>query len=127
MPVDEPITDEAIRVLFAPHLGAPIAVAVSGGADSMALMHIAQRALDLVPPPPEDTRQPGRPRLIVLTVDHGLRPDSADDAAVDQANRAACPAESGWTGRKPTKGIQAVARAARYRLMHEALVQEARP
>ncbi len=50
MDADEPLSDDEIRALFEPLLGAPMAVAVSGGADSMALMHIAQRALDLVPP-----------------------------------------------------------------------------
>jgi tRNA(Ile)-lysidine synthase len=108
----------------------PMAVAVSGGADSMALMHIAKRALDLVPPQLESMRQPDRPRLIVLTVDHGLRSESAEDAAwvADQAEVAGLPCQIlRWTGPKPTRGIQAAARAARYRLMHEALVEEARP
>ena len=130
MDADEPITDDEIRALFEPHLGAPLAVAVSGGADSMALMHIAQRALELVPPQIDSMRQPGRPRLLVLTVDHGLRPDSADDAdwVADEAERVGLPCQVlKWAGRKPAKGIQAAARAARYQLMHEALVEEAKP
>ena len=130
MDANEPISDDEIRALFEPMLGAPMAVAVSGGADSMALMHIAQRALDLVPPLLETMRQPGRPRLIVLTVDHRLRPGSADDAAwvVSRAEAAGLPCRVlAWTGDKPTQGIQAAARAARYQLMHEALVEEARP
>jgi tRNA(Ile)-lysidine synthase len=129
MDADEPITDDEIRALFAPHLGAPMAVAVSGGADSMALMHIAQRALVLVPQP-EAMRQVARPRLIVLTVDHGLRPDSANDARWVAAQAEAAGLRCHilkWTGDKPAQGIQAAARAARYRLMHEALVEEAQP
>ena len=44
-----------------------IALAVSGGSDSMALLHLA--------------RLWGGPALHVLTVDHGLRPGSAEEAA----------------------------------------------
>ncbi len=129
MASEEPITDDEIRARFAPMLGAPIAVAVSGGADSMALMHLAQRALALVPPPDQPAHS-DRPRLLVLTVDHGLRPDSADDAdwVADQAEDVGLPCKVlKWGGRKPSKGIQAAARAARYRLLHEALVEEAKP
>ncbi len=126
---DAPITDDEIRALFAPLCAAPMAVAVSGGADSMALMHLARRALDLMPLQLKSMEQPGRPRLLVLTVDHGLRPDSAEDAAwvasQAEATGLSCRVLQ-WTGAKPTQGIQAAARAARYRLMHEALVEEAR-
>jgi tRNA(Ile)-lysidine synthase len=130
MDADKPISDDEIRALFEPMLGAPMAVAVSGGADSMALMHIAQRALELVPPQLEAMRMAGRPRLIVLTVEHGLRPDSADDAAwvVSRAQAAGLPCRVlTWTGIKPTQGVQAAARAARYQLMYDALVEEAQP
>jgi tRNA(Ile)-lysidine synthase len=130
MDADAPITDDEIRTRFEPFLGAPMAVAVSGGADSMALMLIAQRALALVPPQLATVEQPDRPRLIVLTVDHGLRPGSADDAAwvVSQAEAAGLPCRVlRWEGAKPSQGIQAEARAARYRLMHEVLIEEAHP
>ena len=130
MDANEPLSDDEIRAQFEPLLGMPMAVAVSGGADSMALMHIAQRALDLVPPQMETMRQPGRPRLVVLTVDHGLRPESADDAAwvVSRAEALGLPCRVlVWSGDKPAQGIQAAARVARYQLMHDALVEEARP
>lgn len=128
MEPDAPISDDEIRALFEPMLGAPMAVAVSGGADSMALMLIAQRALALVPPLLKTMEQPGRPRLIVLTVDHGLRTGSAEDAAwvASQAEAAGLPCRLlRWEAEKPAQGIQAAARAARYRLMHEALIEEA--
>jgi tRNA(Ile)-lysidine synthase len=47
--------------------GGPIAVALSGGGDSVALLHLLQEAL-------------GAERLIALIVDHALRAGSADDA-----------------------------------------------
>ncbi|MFN3743450.1 MAG: tRNA lysidine(34) synthetase TilS [Hyphomicrobiaceae bacterium] len=130
MDADAPITDDEIRALFEPVLTAPVALAVSGGVDSMALMHVAQRALALLPPSPGTLQHPDRPRLIVLTVDHGLRPGSAEDAAwvAVQAEAAGLPCRVlTWTGEKPTHGIQAAARAARYHLMHGALIEEARP
>ena len=86
----------------------PTAIAVSGGADSFALLHAA--------------RARGLP-TVALTVDHGLREGSPTDAAVV----AAWCAEHGvphetlrWEGEKPKTGVQAAARAARYRLLCEA-------
>jgi tRNA(Ile)-lysidine synthase len=67
------VADRAARALAsagAPGHGEGVAVAVSGGADSLALLH-ALRTL----------AGPRGWRLGVLTVDHGLRPASAQDAA----------------------------------------------
>lgn len=125
MLADDPITDDEIRVLFAPVIDAPTAIAVSGGADSIALMHIAQRALALTAPA---TSADLRPPLLVLTVDHGLRDGSADDAAwvASQAEAAGLPCRIlAWLGDKPAQGVQAAARAARYRLMRATLVDDA--
>lgn len=88
-----------------------LAVAVSGGPDSLAL------ALLL------GTWAWARGgSLLGLTVDHGLRADSADEAAaVGQWLRrlGIDHAILRWTGDKPASGIQARARAARYRLLEE--------
>lgn len=87
----------------------PLALALSGGGDSVALL-LAARAW---------ARARGR-RLLVLTVDHGLQPQSA---AWTQAC-AALAARAGadfrpltWEGEKPARGLPAAARAARHRLL----------
>src|ERR687895_1574618 len=80
------VADRAAKALAAAGAPAPgdsVALAVSGGADSLALLH-ALRAL----------AGPRRWRLAVLTVDHGLRPGSAADAAfvADHAKALGLPA-----------------------------------
>jgi len=90
----------------------PGAVAVSGGGDSVALMHLLAgwaKASRLSPPH-------------VLTVDHGLRPESAADArkVVRWAKAAGLTTTLlRWSGRRPQSDIEAAARDARYRLMGE--------
>ncbi len=86
-----------------------IAVAVSGGSDSMALVLLAARWAGA---------QGGR--ATALIVDHGLRPGSAAEArrvagwldrhGIDRRVLR-------WRGEKPASGIQAAAREARYGLM----------
>lgn len=85
---------------------APLAVAVSGGPDSLALLLLAtaDRA----------------PLVTALTVDHGLRPESAAEAA--QVARTAAtlgvPHRTlSWEGPKPAADLQSAARAARYTLL----------
>jgi tRNA(Ile)-lysidine synthase len=91
-----------------------IVLAVSGGPDSVALMWLAarwRRALKQ------------GPRLIAVTVDHGLRPEAAREAR--EVKRLAGTLELPhrtlrWTGSKPNTGQPEAAREARYRLLAQA-------
>ena len=94
-----------------------VALAVSGGSDSMALLRLVHEFL--VP-----LRVTGRvvPGFSVLTVDHGLRKESAAEAAQVSAWCAALGLPHltlRWPGDKPATGIQAKARKARYDLMSD--------
>lgn len=92
--------------------GARLAVAVSGGSDSFAALWLAVGAL-------------GPAAVLALTVDHGLRAGSADEAAEVArwcARRGVAHATLAWEGAKPTGDVQAAARAARYRLLTTACV-----
>ncbi len=98
-----------------------VVLAVSGGVDSMAMMLLAMdwRASRLTSAPAEKV-----PIFSIVTVDHGLRPESASEA--DSVQRVArrlglAHATLVWEGPKPATGIQAAARAARYRLIFEHL------
>jgi tRNA(Ile)-lysidine synthase len=107
------VADLAAKALAAagvPASGDRVAVAVSGGADSLALLH-ALRVL----------AGPRGWRLAVLTVDHGLRPGSAADAAfvADHAKALGLPARvlplaPGDLEAHRHAGPEAAARAARY-------------
>ena len=110
-----PISAQDAKELFAASKAVPaIVLAVSGGPDSIALMWLMarwRRGLS------------SGPRLVAVTVDHGLRPEAAGEArdvkrlakALDLPHRTVR-----WTGDKPRTGVPAAARAARYRLLAEA-------
>ena len=88
-----------------------VAAGVSGGPDSLALTILADRWM----------RERGG-RLAALTVDHGLRPESAGEAQAVAGWMAARGIEHhvlAWSGPKPATGIQEAARAARYGLLAE--------
>ncbi|OYW52615.1 MAG: tRNA lysidine(34) synthetase TilS [Hyphomicrobium sp. 32-62-53] len=99
--------------IFADLRAYPCAVlAVSGGSDSVALMHLVARW----------AREIGADgsRISVATVDHGLRPGSQDDArfVLAEAERLGFAATVlPWRGDKPVQGVQVRARAARYDLL----------
>jgi tRNA(Ile)-lysidine synthase len=110
-----PISAQNAKRLFAAWKAAPaIVLAVSGGPDSIALMWLAARW--------RSTLARG-PRLIAVTVDHGLRAEAASEArdvkrlarTLDLTHRT-----MRWTGDKPKTGLPAAARTARYRLLAQA-------
>jgi tRNA(Ile)-lysidine synthase len=105
--------------LFAPLRGAKaVGLAVSGGADSLALMLLAARWRDA---------DAGAPGLFVYSVDHGLRAEAADEVAfvLAEAAKLGLPARGlRWDGEKPETGVSEAARTARYRLMGAAMARD---
>ncbi|MDB5615839.1 tRNA lysidine(34) synthetase TilS [Tardiphaga sp.] len=110
-----PIAVAEAKRLFADwRSAAALILAVSGGPDSMALLWLAARWRRALKRGPD---------LIAVTIDHGLRPEAAREArdvkklaaALDLPHRTLR-----WTGDKPTNGLPAAARAARYRLLAKA-------
>lgn len=112
---EAPLSAREASHLFADWKTAPaLVLAVSGGPDSLALMWLAARWRKALK---------RGPSLSVVTVDHGLRPEAAREArevkdiarALDLPHRTVR-----WTGDKPTSGLPAAAREARYRLLARA-------
>lgn len=100
--------EEAMRQL-APQ--GNVAVGVSGGADSMALLHLLCAW---------NASADNKLILTAVTVDHGLRAESAAEAA----QVASWASDLGldhqiivWEGEKPSGNIEAIAREVRYRLI----------
>lgn len=105
---------EFAELLAALAPGPHLAVATSGGADSMALALLAAGWARQ-----QGARQQGA-AVTALTIDHGLRAGSAAEAGQVAAwlrSRGIAHAVLAWQGTKPRHGIQAAAREARYRLL----------
>ncbi len=69
MPVDKPDLQSRLRDFFVQHPPERLGVAVSGGGDSVALLHLLA-----------DWSRHGGPEIHAVTVDHGLRPEAASEA-----------------------------------------------
>jgi tRNA(Ile)-lysidine synthase len=114
------LADLAARALGAAGVPVPgdgVAVAVSGGADSLATLHALRTIAG-----------PRRWRLAVVTVDHGLRPGSAADAdfVTDHAAALGLPASvrvldpAALAAARREHGTEGAAREARYAALHAA-------
>ncbi len=90
-----------------------VAVAVSGGSDSIALLRLVAAWR---------SQKNGPREVFALTVDHGLRVESAEEAhqVAGWCQGLNIPHHIlHWRGEKPESGIQAKARVARYDLMSD--------
>ena len=116
---DEPISDDELGALFDDLEGLPgLVIAVSGGPDSTALLMLAARWAKRL--------EHNAPKLLAATVDHGLRRQSAAEAAAvrDLARRLGVAHKTlRWRGKKPQSGLQEAARAARYGLLAQAALR----
>jgi tRNA(Ile)-lysidine synthase len=112
---NSPISALEAKALFADWKDAgALVLAVSGGPDSVGLMWLAARWRKAFAK---------GPKLIAVTIDHGLREEAAREARevkrlarnLDIEHRTLR-----WTGDKPRRGVPAAAREARYRLLAKA-------
>ena len=94
---------------FSPHADSPIALAVSGGSDSLALLLLAH-----------DWATRARRRLFVLTVDHKLRPEAKQEANTVAALSAELGQPHSTLEWETPRASQAAARRARYELLAQA-------
>jgi tRNA(Ile)-lysidine synthase len=108
----DPIGDAEADRLFADLVSeSALLLAVSGGADSAALLYLLARWRK---------RHKSSPQLHAVTIDHGLRPQSRREASTVKrlaAQLGVMHRTMRWTGEKPATGLQEKARAERYRLL----------
>ena len=114
-----PVSQSEAKSLFAGLEQFPVLLlAVSGGPDSTALMWLAARWRKALK---------AKPKLIAITVDHGLRTDAQREAAAvaKLARKLGVTHRTlRWSGKKPVAGLQQAARTARYKLLAEAARKE---
>lgn len=102
--------------LLAGHRPDRLAVAVSGGGDSLALLGLAC-----------DWAEENHCRIHALTVDHGLRPEAGDEALLVAREAMRMGAQHDtlyWTGWDGKGNLSAAARDARYTLMRDFCARE---
>jgi tRNA(Ile)-lysidine synthase len=106
------VTAAEAQALFVDLTSAPVLIlAISGGPDSTALLALAARWRAALAQ---------GPKLIAVTIDHGLRPEAAGEAgAVKKLSQSLGIRHRilRWTGKQPTSGLQEAARNVRYRLL----------
>ena len=109
---DTAVSVAEARALFADLTDVPsVVLAISGGPDSTALLLLAARW--------RKSLKAG-PKLVAVTVDHGLRREAKREAAAVKKLARSLGVEHRtmrWTGRKPSTGLQQTARNARYGLL----------
>jgi len=114
-----PVSATEAKALFGDLASSPgLLLAVSGGPDSTALMWLAVRWRKSL-----KSKNDKKPKLIAVTVDHGLRKKSKHEAKMVRKQAKKLGIEHrilNWTGAKPKTAIQENARRARYRLLAEA-------
>jgi tRNA(Ile)-lysidine synthase len=119
---DEALREEEAKALFSDLEGfRGLILAVSGGPDSTALLVMAADWAKRL-----KRRLKRSPKLVAVTIDHGLRPESRREAtAVKKLARRLGLAHRTvrWRGEKPRSGLQEAARAARYRLLAQEAVR----
>jgi len=112
---EQAVRDDEANALFSGLEGLRgLVLAVSGGPDSTALLVLAARWAK---------RLKRAPKLVAVTVDHGLRAQAAREAAAVKrlARRLGVAHRTlRWRGTKPKSGLQDAARQARYRLLAQA-------
>ncbi len=106
----KPVTDDEALALFSVFLpGSHLLLAVSGGADSMAMMALAAAVAEAL-----------QLKLSIATIDHGLRIEAALETALVAKSAAELGLECqvlNWQGQKPATRLQEAARKARYALL----------
>jgi len=111
---EQPVRDEEANALFygLENLRG-LLLAVSGGSDSTALLVLVARWAK---------KLKRAPKLLAVTVDHGLRPQARREAAAVKRLARRLGVEHRtlrWRGAKPKTGLQHAARIARYSLLAE--------